>query len=161
WPYEWSGELLLSRGDLGSVLRMLTGGPGPDDGRWNLWLRGTGHEGSSEGSGTIWIEADQGRQMPILGEVFPPRHGAPSSVRGELVLGVRKGAVQILKIALESGAERAIGYGEILPGGWVEVDLLWTQGNGRPSAHRIRIDGKAGSLRVEVLRPVWRAAGGP
>ncbi|MCZ6602402.1 MAG: hypothetical protein O6952_05290, partial [Planctomycetota bacterium] len=54
WPYEWSGELLLGREDLGSVLQMLTGGAGPDDGRWDVSLRGTGRERSSEGSGTIW-----------------------------------------------------------------------------------------------------------
>ena len=179
WPSPWSGSLTLSRSDLGETLALLTGGTGARGGQWNLWLHGSGREGARKGRGAAWLHAPEGREMPLLGKIFPPGPGRSPEVRGALSLDVRQDSVRITRIDLVSGRERALGTGVIRSGGRFRLELRRRTAPGpvgpsgidaprldstrsppeRGRAARIVIEGTAGSLRFSV-HPVSPSTGG-
>lgn len=164
WPSRWAGSLSLDRRDLGEVLLQLTGREAPSGGDWVVWIAARGGEGRSSGSGAAWLSSPLGRQMPILGAVFPPGPGRVPWVRGVLSFEVERDSVRITGLVLESGDERAVGEGEVLGGERIRFRIIRTSPGGpigpssvglpaevRPAV--IFIEGAAGApeVRVEAL----------
>ena len=168
WPSPWDASLHVNRHDLGEALGRLSDGGGASGGRWRAWLgaRGDDEDGAS-GRGAVWISASEGRRLPILEKIFPPRDGLPDEIRGRLSIEVADGAIRVPAVLLSSGPERAVGQGWIGPDGRIRFEIVRTSSaglGGRVGGGRATVS--PGPVRVilegPATRPIVRtvAAGG-